>query len=216
MNKDSFYFPHDSDATEDPKIMVMMAEWGLEAYGIYWIVIEHLRKQPGYKSRLPILKALAVRYQSSEEKFRSVVTRYDLFVIEDEEFFSLSLIARMKPLNDKREKMRELANKKWDKMRTHSVGNAQAMQVKESKVKESKEEYINNWLDWGKMIVEGNDQFWDDMRGRKVSQNEMDEFISIATRNGWDMESQQSFRVSLKGFKSNNPQVKKNVNPGKT
>lgn len=135
--KDSYYFTHDSDATEDPKIMVMMSEWGLEAYGIYWIIIEHLRKQPEYKSRLTILKALASRYGSTEEKFKSVVVRYDLFVVDNEDFFSLSLIRRMEPLLEKREKMRELAERRWSKdtqaMRTHSAGNA-------SKVKESKEE----------------------------------------------------------------------------
>jgi hypothetical protein len=145
--KDTYYFSHDSDATDDPKIMLLISQWGLEAYGIFWTIIEHLRKQPEYKSHIGILKALASRYGSTEEKYKFVVFDFNLFEIEDNVFFySKSLIKRMKPLEDKREQMRQLALKRWNKkdasaMRTHndtqSVGNAS--KVKESKGKESKE-----------------------------------------------------------------------------
>ena len=147
MKENSSYFSHDSDSTDDPKIMMLISKWGLEAYGIFWTIIEHLRKQPNYKSHLAILKALAARYSSTEEKFRYVVMDFGLFCIDNDEFFySQSLIDRMKPLQDKREKMRQLALKRWRKddvkdMRTHmptqSKGNA-------SKVKESKVKYIYN------------------------------------------------------------------------
>lgn len=156
MSKDSFYFPHDSNATDDPKIMIMMGEWGLEAYGIYWIIIEHLRNQPGYRSQIAILKPLALRYNSTEEKFKSVVTRYGLFQIEDEVFFSLSLIARMIPLEEKRVKMKELADRRWAKdkeMRTHSVGNA-------SKVKESKVEYSKEGV-FPSVLIASDEQYWE-------------------------------------------------------
>lgn len=146
--KDAYYFPHDSNSTNDPKIMLMIAQWGLEAYGIFWTIIEHLREQPNYKSHISILKALASRYNSTEEKYRSVVMSFNLFKIENEEFFySESLIKRLQPMLEKRENMRRLALKRWSKnndnqqdnasgMRTHSKRNAS--KVKESKVKESK------------------------------------------------------------------------------
>ena len=60
------------------------------------------------------------------------------------------------------------------------------------------DETISDWEHWGKMIVEERDQFWN---GRKVSQDEMDAFISIAIRCEWKMETQQSFRTTLNGFK---------------
>jgi len=59
----------------------------------------------------------------------------------------------------------------------------------------------NNWIEWGKLIVEQNDQHWDAMKGRRISQDEMDSFLSVATRNSWTMKTQNEFRVSLKGFK---------------
>jgi hypothetical protein len=65
------------------------------------------------------------------------------------------------------------------------------------------------------MIVEGRDQFWEAMKGRTVSQNEMDQFLSVATRRQWTMDSQQAFRVSLKGFSSNGTEVKSEKNRAK-
>lgn len=138
MAKDSYYFRHDSTACDDPKIMIMISEWGLEAYGIYWVIIEHLRNQPDYKSHLKILKPLSMRHNSSEEKFSSVVSRYGLFIVENDVFFSPSLISRMRPMEEKKIKMKELADKRWGNnahvMRTHSVGNA----IREDKIREDK------------------------------------------------------------------------------
>jgi hypothetical protein len=152
--KSDEYFSHDCNAADDPKNMLLIAQMGLEAYGIYWVLIEYLRKQPDYKAPMILLDALSRRYGSSLQKFEAVVTKFDLFQVEVDHFCSISLIRRMQPLEDKRNYMRELALKRWspDKddasvMRTHSAGNAQAMQskvkeskVKKSKVKESKEE----------------------------------------------------------------------------
>lgn len=144
--KESFYFSHDSDATDDPKIMILISQWGLEAYGIFWTIIEHLRKQPDYISHLSILKALAQRYGSTEEKYKFVVFDFGLFtIIDNVNFCSDSLIRRMKPLEDKREYMRQLANKRWEKQHasalpahddTQSAGNA--IKVKKRKGKEIK------------------------------------------------------------------------------
>ncbi len=154
--KDAYFFPHDSNATNDPKIMMLIAGEGLEGYGIYWTIIEHLREQPGYKSHLLILKALAMRYNSTEKKYVAVVQDFGLFVVDDDMiFFSPSLLKRMLPLKEKREKMKALAQKRWNKKADNEQINAHALQqdmqtqnesickgnaskVKESKVKESK------------------------------------------------------------------------------
>lgn len=62
-------------------------------------------------------------------------------------------------------------------------------------------EILDDWLRWGKLIADGNDHIWEQMRMRKVSEKEMDAFISVAIRNGWnDVNTQQKFRHSLKGF----------------
>lgn len=150
------YFPHDCNASDDPKVMLMMAQLGLEAYGIYWILIEYLRQQPGYTAPLILLDPLSRRYGTSKEKFETIVTRFGLFECTDTHFFSPSLIRRMQPVDNKKEYMKELALKRWndtDAMRTHSTGNAQAMQskvkksiVKNSKVEKSKVNKVDPFL----------------------------------------------------------------------
>lgn len=68
---------------------------------------------------------------------------------------------------------------------------------------EFKTEIFSDWISWGDLIVNENDQHWEALRGRKVSREEMDAFLSVATRNNWKMETQGEFRISLKGFKPN-------------
>jgi len=62
------------------------------------------------------------------------------------------------------------------------------------------DETLIEWQRWGQMIVSESDQYWEQMKGRKVTQPEMDAFLSVASRNDWKMTTQQQFRISLKGF----------------
>ena len=144
MSKDCYYFSHDSNAKDDPKIVKLIETLGSEGYGLFWILIETLRDQPDYKYPLDLLPALSRRYNSTFDKIKSVVMDYTLFEIENQQFFfSNSLNRRMMYLNVKREKMKLNALARWSKsnataMQLHNKSNPKAMQVKESKVKESK------------------------------------------------------------------------------
>ncbi|MDH6357635.1 DUF4373 domain-containing protein [Parabacteroides sp. PF5-9] len=143
MKKDAYYFPHDSNAKDDPKCVLLIDQLGLEGYGIFWILIETLREQPDYKYPLNLLPALARRYNTSAEKIGTVVRSYELFNIEDEKiFFSESLIKRMLPLEDKKEKARIAAEIRWKKyernanaLQSHSEGNTNAMLIREENIK---------------------------------------------------------------------------------
>jgi hypothetical protein len=127
---------------------LLIEQLGLEGYGIYWILVETLRDQPEYKYPLALLPALARRFNTTTEKITTVVMKYGLFdVVDDEFFFSDSLIRRMLPLTEKRDKMRANALKRWHNddakaMQLQCNGNPIAMQVKESKVKQSIEKDI--------------------------------------------------------------------------
>lgn len=144
--KTAEYFPHDCNASDDPKIMVMMAQLGLEAYGIYWILIEYLREQPGYRAPLYLLDPLSRRYGSSREKFEAIVMKFGLFEHDDKEFFSTSLQRRMEPMEEKRKRNKENILKRWGKntnvLPPYNDGITTVIQskVKKSKVKKSKEE----------------------------------------------------------------------------
>ena len=102
--KDAYWFRHDSNAKDDPKIMLLIDQLGLEGYGIFWVLVELLRDQPEYKYPLKLLPTIARRYNTSAEKMLTVVQKYELFEIEhDEFFFSSSLRDRMAALDARRE-----------------------------------------------------------------------------------------------------------------
>lgn len=141
MAKDAYYFPHDSNAKDDPKCIILIEELGLEGYGIFWVLIETLRDQPDYRASVRILPALARRYNTTLEKVKAVISRYDLFSMDGDEFFySESLMDRMLVLEESRRK-RQLAGRKGGNakaMLKQSSGTALA--VKESKGEKSKGE----------------------------------------------------------------------------
>ena len=168
MAKDAYYFSHDSNAKDDPKCMLLIEELQLEGYGIYWLLVEVLREQENYKYPLRMVPVLARKFLTTKEKMLAVIYKYDLFVVENEEFFySESLNRRMGLMNDKREQAR-LAGKKsgearrnkdleykektnihlTDDERPFNDCSTDAEQLKESKVKESKinkkESKLNN------------------------------------------------------------------------
>ena len=151
MKKDAFYFPHFSDASKDRKIMRLEKELGLEGYAIYFKLLEVLRQQNDFKYPLGEIDLLADDFKTSEQKVRVVICNYGLFQVDDNEhFFSLKQIYYLQPYIEKTSRARQAAIKRWEKtnienanadanaMQMHSVGNADAMQIKESKVKESK------------------------------------------------------------------------------
>lgn len=144
--KDAYYFSHDSNAKDDPKCVLLIEQLGLEGYGIFWVLIETLRDQPGYKYPLNLLPALARRYNTTSEKMKTVVNSYELFQVDDNDFFSLSLMERMEKLDNKRERAR-IAGLRSAEVRRLNVGSTDVQQtfndrstskVKESKVNKSK------------------------------------------------------------------------------
>lgn len=104
MIRDAFWFPHDSNARDDPKCSLLIDQLGLEGYGIYWVLVETLRDQPGYRYPLSLIPVLARKYNTTTEKARVVVNNYGLFVVDNEEFFlSPALCRKMIKWDEKRE-----------------------------------------------------------------------------------------------------------------
>lgn len=119
--KDSYYFSHDSNARSDPKMIAMMDKYGLEGYGKYWVIVENLRDEADH--RLPkknyMFTALAVQMQCErnavEEYVSDCINEYELFESDDDFFWSNSLLKRMNLKEEKREKAKKAAQKRWEK-----------------------------------------------------------------------------------------------------
>lgn len=77
---------------------------------------------------------------------------------------------------------------------------------REEKIGEWPVEISDDWTIWGNQILNGQDHGWEAMKGRKITAAELDTFLSVAVRNDWTMDTQQKFRISLKGFKAKDHQ----------
>ena len=147
MKKEAYYFSHDANAKDDPKILRLRMELGWEGYGLFWALIELLRNESDHRMRTHY-KSIAFALQTQEDSIKKIINDFDLFALEDEYFWSESLLKRMELKEERSEKARESAKKRWNKdldanaMRTHSERNADAMQLKESKGKEIKKNEI--------------------------------------------------------------------------
>lgn len=49
MKPDTFYFPHDYNAQNDPKMITLLHRCGLEGIGAYWVIVELMHQQPDDK-----------------------------------------------------------------------------------------------------------------------------------------------------------------------
>jgi hypothetical protein len=156
MKKDAYYFPHFCNARHDRKIKRLIKDFGLEGYGIYFMILEILREQQDFRYPIKDIDLLADEIGATETKVRSTVLSYDLFQVDEHEnFFSIKFIYYLTPYLEKTERAREAANKRWNNLQIEQktdanayanaeqmqcVGNASAMQGKERKGKEIKEE----------------------------------------------------------------------------
>lgn len=183
MAKEAYYFSHDSNARHDPKITAMRGIYGAEGYGWYWMFIEMMRDSDGYKLDMQgkyTFNAYAMQLHGDckriEEFVHDCINEFNLFESDGVSFWSDSLMRRMQLREQKSKARSKAAKARWDKerqassdsaddasdMQMHSNSNANGMQGKESKVKESK----GNKNKDKKHIVDSNEcdsafeQFW--------------------------------------------------------
>ena len=143
MDKDAFYFPHFSNARHDRKLKRVIKELGVEGYGIYFMLLEVLREQPGMQYPLEDIDLLADDFRTSEQKVRTVVCNYRLFDVTTEEcFYSPKLLQYLEPYF-RMKAQRQLAGRKSGEARQRRalpehLSNDRLTTVEQSKVKESK------------------------------------------------------------------------------
>ena len=136
MAKDVYYFSHDVNASNDPKIVAMEAEFGVISYAWWWKLIEKLASSEDY--RLPFKKYTFIALDKelgilnenerplnenerplnenehtffcSNKSFlfvNSLINDFELLECDDEYFWSPSLIRRQEERRSKFEKKQE-------------------------------------------------------------------------------------------------------------
>lgn len=152
MSKEAYYFSHDANARQDPKILAMMSVYGPEGYGWYWILVEMLREQSDFtldKQGKYTFNAIAMQMHctrdAAEQFVNDCINEFELFDTDGVYFWSNSLLRRMAMKEEISQKRKKAAEKRWSKqevdtsdMQMHNNSIANGMQGKEKKVKEIK------------------------------------------------------------------------------
>ena len=174
MAKDVYYFSHDVNASNDPKIVAMESEFGVISYAWWWKLIEKLASSEDYRlpfkkytfialdKELGILNENERPLNENEHTFfcsnksflfvNSLIYDFELLECDDEYFWSPSLIRRQEERRSKFEKKQEqrrLAGIKSGEARRKKEQNRTAVQrtstvVEQNEQKERKGKEINN------------------------------------------------------------------------
>ena len=136
MAKDVYYFSHDVNASNDPKIVAMESQFGVISYAWWWKLIEKLASSDDYKlpfkkytfialdKELGILNENERPFNENERPFNenehnffcsnesflfinSLIHDFELLDYDDEYFWSPSLIRRQEERRNKYEKKQE-------------------------------------------------------------------------------------------------------------
>ena len=125
------YFSHDSNARNSDKLMKVRMKLGAEGYGIFFMLIERLREEEGYKSTIDY-DTLAFDLRVDAEKVKQVVENYDLFKFTEDGkyFYSDSFNERMEMMDvraqQRKSKAKKAAEARWNKQ-SEDTSNAQAL-----------------------------------------------------------------------------------------
>ena len=196
------YFNHDSTARLDIRVIKLRSKLGYEGYGLFWAVLELLFTEEN-KLCVEDYDSLAFGLQCDPKILKQVIEHFDLFVVEDGCFYSRRLNNHIEEINNKSNKAKENASKRWNNataMQPHSDRNASKVNKSISKVNKSKsiEERI---IDFNKSIqsIEG------------ISDDDKENFFLYWTEKNKsgskfraEMEKTFSIPLRLKRWSSNN------------
>ena len=111
MNRKAFYFSHDYDARNDPKLVALRMKMGLEAIGAYWGIVEMLYSEGGYLQHSQ-LEVVAFSIGAKVEDLKKIIAT-SLFESNDTTFWSNSILERLAEKDEKAGIGRASATKRW-------------------------------------------------------------------------------------------------------
>lgn len=120
MAKDSFWFRHDYNARNDEKILELMSEYGAEAYGIYWMLIESMAENENGCIKASLVGGLSHGFRVAKSRLIEIIQcciRVELLHEKDGNYFSNRLLKHKEERRFFSEKGREGAERKREKNR---------------------------------------------------------------------------------------------------
>lgn len=169
--KDSFYFPHDYNAINDPKMMVVLSSCGLSGIAMFWIIIEILHQQTEGKIKEEAFKNYIKFYSSFENQNEQVLNKIEqvlitsgLLLSENGFIFSNRVMENKKYRKEISEKRSKAGKKSAQKRAISTSVEQNATSVEQGKERKGKkiennntvgipellnqENFIKSWNDW--------------------------------------------------------------------
>ena len=146
-NNETYYFSHDGNARNDEKILMLRADHGWEGYGIYWALVEMMFENKETCLSHNKIKGIAVSYNIDITVLESVINTCiteNLFVSDDDKFWSESLRKRKGKYHEMKRKKSEAGKKgmakRWSNKRSDNtvITKDNTVITKDNKGKESK------------------------------------------------------------------------------
>lgn len=157
MAKDTFYFSHDYNSRADEKIKMLIRKHGILGYGIFWAIIEDLYNNAN--ALRTDYEGIAYDLRVDINIVKSVINDFDLFIIKDNFFGSLSVQRRLDERNAKSKKASESANYRWSKLKDDA--NAMRTQCERNAIKERKGKEIKETKENNNNTIFSFDEFWE-------------------------------------------------------
>jgi hypothetical protein len=134
--KKSYYFPHDENSRNDPKLVKLSMD-GWDLVGLFWSMIEMMHEQGGYLDNDPEMLSFALR--TNKERITTLINYPDIFEINNGKFTSQRVLQNLKEREEKSKKAQESIYKRWRKDTNVLPTNYESNTIKESKVNKRKE-----------------------------------------------------------------------------
>jgi hypothetical protein len=173
MSKDTYYFPHDFNAGSDEKILYLRSKFGMEAYGLYWVLIEIMHESSDSKLTCNLINGIA--YQINVDitflkEFYNECIAIELFVTDGVKYWSERVLRNKELLNEKRN-LKSIAGKKGMENRWKNkevITNDNIVITEDNKGKEIKEKEIKvNKIN----IIDSAFNEWWDSYDKKISKD---------------------------------------------
>jgi hypothetical protein len=147
--KETYYLKHDYNSRNDEKILKLRTTYGVEGFGIYWMILEKLAESSEGRLLLSDIPAISYELHSQCERITDVIKSYGLFEIDANYFWSVRLMQDLRSRNEKSEKAKLSAKIRWNNKRAYNKSyysakrankNANALQGEERRGEERKGE----------------------------------------------------------------------------